>query len=64
MIDRARGKDRFLLLGSASPTFMRSVSETPAGRVCAGAGLSRRCLSPEIEIIPWARVVAGQIEFF
>jgi predicted AAA+ superfamily ATPase len=33
VIDRARGKGRFLLLGSASPTLMRSVSETLAGRV-------------------------------
>ena len=33
VIDRSRGKGRFLLLGSASPTLMRSVSETLAGRV-------------------------------
>jgi predicted AAA+ superfamily ATPase len=33
VIDRARGKGRFLLLGSASPMLMRSVSETLAGRV-------------------------------
>ncbi len=33
IIDRSRGKGRFLLLGSASPTLMRSVSETLAGRV-------------------------------
>jgi predicted AAA+ superfamily ATPase len=33
MIDRGRGKGRFLLLGSASPALMRSVSETLAGRV-------------------------------
>lgn len=33
VIDRSRGKGRFLLLGSASPAFMRSVSETLAGRV-------------------------------
>lgn len=33
VIDRARAKGRFLLLGSASPTLMRSVSETLAGRV-------------------------------
>jgi len=32
-IDRGRGQGRFLLLGSASPTLMRSVSETLAGRV-------------------------------
>lgn len=33
VIDRSKGKGRFLLLGSASPTLMRSVSETLAGRV-------------------------------
>lgn len=33
VIDRSRGKGRFLLLGSASPTLIRSVSETLAGRV-------------------------------
>ncbi|HSE87252.1 MAG TPA: ATP-binding protein [Candidatus Binatia bacterium] len=33
VIDRSGGKGRFLLLGSASPTLMRSVSETLAGRV-------------------------------
>ena len=33
VIDRSRGKGRFLLLGSASPSLMRSVSETLAGRV-------------------------------
>src|SRR5574337_457270 len=33
VIDRLRGKGRFLLLGSASPTLMRSVSETLAGRM-------------------------------
>ncbi|OGQ82974.1 MAG: hypothetical protein A3F90_14330 [Deltaproteobacteria bacterium RIFCSPLOWO2_12_FULL_60_19] len=33
VIDRKRGNGRFLLLGSASPTLMRSVSETLAGRV-------------------------------
>lgn len=33
VIDRSPGKGRFLLLGSASPTLMRSVSETLAGRV-------------------------------
>jgi predicted AAA+ superfamily ATPase len=33
VIDRGRGKGRFLLLGSASPALMRSVSETLAGRV-------------------------------
>ena len=33
VIDRGRGKGRFLLLGSASPGLMRSVSETLAGRV-------------------------------
>jgi predicted AAA+ superfamily ATPase len=32
-IDRARSKGRFLLLGSTSPSLMRSVSETLAGRV-------------------------------
>lgn len=32
-IDRSRGKGRFLLLGSANPALMRSVSETLAGRV-------------------------------
>jgi hypothetical protein len=32
-IDRSKGKGRFLLLGSASPSLMRSVSETLAGRV-------------------------------
>lgn len=33
VIDRSRKNGRFLLLGSASPTLMRSVSETLAGRV-------------------------------
>jgi predicted AAA+ superfamily ATPase len=33
VIDRSRGNGRFLLLGSASPALMRSVSETLAGRV-------------------------------
>jgi predicted AAA+ superfamily ATPase len=33
LIDRAPGKGRFLLLGSASPALMRSVSESLAGRV-------------------------------
>ncbi len=33
VIDRAKGKGRFLLLGSASPALMRSVSETLAGRI-------------------------------
>ena len=33
MIDRSRSKGRFLLLGSASPRLMRSVSETLAGRI-------------------------------
>src|SRR3989304_5960412 len=33
MIDRSRGKGRFLLLGSASPALTRSVSETLAGRI-------------------------------
>lgn len=33
VIDRARGKGRFLLLGSSSPALVRSVSETLAGRV-------------------------------
>lgn len=33
VIDRSRRKGRFLLLGSANPTLMRSVSETLAGRV-------------------------------
>ncbi len=33
VIDRSRSKGRFLLLGSASPALMRSVSETLAGRV-------------------------------
>jgi hypothetical protein len=33
VIDRSKGKGRFILLGSASPTLMRSVSETLAGRV-------------------------------
>ena len=33
VIDRGRGKGRFVLLGSASPGLMRSVSETLAGRV-------------------------------
>ena len=32
-IDRGHGRGRFLLLGSASPALMRSVSETLAGRV-------------------------------
>jgi uncharacterized protein len=32
-IDRSKRKGRFLLLGSASPALMRSVSETLAGRV-------------------------------
>jgi len=33
VIDRSKGKGRFLLLDSASPALMRSVSETLAGRV-------------------------------
>jgi predicted AAA+ superfamily ATPase len=33
VIDRSRGKGRFLLPGSAKPALMRSVSETLAGRV-------------------------------
>jgi predicted AAA+ superfamily ATPase len=33
VIDRSKGKGRFLLLGSTSPALMRSVSETLAGRV-------------------------------
>ena len=33
VIDRSKGKGRFLLLGSASHALMRSVSETLAGRV-------------------------------
>jgi predicted AAA+ superfamily ATPase len=33
MIDRSRSKGRFLLLGSASPGLMRTVSETLAGRI-------------------------------
>jgi predicted AAA+ superfamily ATPase len=33
MIDRSRSKGRFLLLGSASPALMRSISETLAGRI-------------------------------
>ena len=33
VIDHSKGKGRFLLLGSASPALMRSVSETLAGRV-------------------------------
>jgi predicted AAA+ superfamily ATPase len=33
VIDRSKGKGRFLLLGSASPALLRSVSETLAGRV-------------------------------
>jgi hypothetical protein len=33
VIDRSKVKGRFLLLGSASPALMRSVSETLAGRV-------------------------------
>lgn len=33
VIDRGRGKGRFLLLGSASPQLMRSASESLAGRV-------------------------------
>lgn len=33
MIDRSGSKGRFLLLGSASPALMRSVSETLAGRI-------------------------------
>jgi uncharacterized protein len=32
-IDQSKGKGRFLLLGSASPALMRSVSETLAGRI-------------------------------
>jgi hypothetical protein len=32
-IDQGRGRGRFVLLGSASPTLMRSVSESLAGRV-------------------------------
>jgi hypothetical protein len=34
-IDQARTKGRFLLLGSASPALMRSVSETLAGRIAS-----------------------------
>ncbi len=33
VIDRSKGMGRFLLLGSASPALMRSVSETLAGRI-------------------------------
>src|SRR5512136_850058 len=33
VIDRSKRKGRFLLLGSASPALMRSVSETLAGRI-------------------------------
>jgi predicted AAA+ superfamily ATPase len=33
VIDRSKNKGRFLLLGSASPLLMRSVSETLAGRI-------------------------------
>src|SRR3989304_1429171 len=33
VIDRSRGKGRFLLRGSVGPTLMRAVSETLAGRV-------------------------------
>ncbi len=33
VIDRSQGKGRFLLLGSASPSLVRSVSETLAGRI-------------------------------
>jgi predicted AAA+ superfamily ATPase len=33
IIDRSRSKGRFLLLGSASPALMRSISETLAGRI-------------------------------
>jgi uncharacterized protein len=33
VIDRAPGRGRFLLLGSASPALMRGVSETLAGRI-------------------------------
>ncbi len=33
LIDRSRGRGRFLLLGSAAPSLMRAVSETLAGRV-------------------------------
>ncbi len=33
VIDRKRGNGRFLLLGSANPALMRSVSETLAGRI-------------------------------
>jgi uncharacterized protein len=33
VIDRSKGRGRFLLLGSASPALLRSVSETLAGRV-------------------------------
>lgn len=33
VIDRLKGRGRFLLLGSASPALMRSVSETLAGRI-------------------------------
>jgi predicted AAA+ superfamily ATPase len=144
IIDRSRSKGRFLLLGSASPALVRSVSETLAGRVAliasfeglvieelaglaarrlvrpelffwrtqagaevdlpivegrrilpieiklgaavdhyAVAGLrqcmkdlglrrgwvvstarERRRLSPQIEIVPWAEIAAGEIELF
>jgi len=33
IIDRTKGRSRFLLLGSASRALMRSVSETLAGRI-------------------------------
>lgn len=33
VIDRSKGKGRFVLLGSASPDLMRSVSESLAGRI-------------------------------
>lgn len=33
VLDKVRGKGRFVLLGSASPALMRNVSETLAGRV-------------------------------
>ncbi len=33
LIDRSKGGDRFLLLGSASPTLVRGVSESLAGRI-------------------------------
>ena len=45
-IDRGRGRGRFVLLVSASPGLVRSVSESLAGRVGIGRGDSRFSSQP------------------